>query len=488
MTHVVVVGNGMAGSRLVQELRARDPDHRLRITVFAAEAHASYNRILLSELLAGRTSVEDILLTPDVWYADNGIALHNGVGVAAIDRSAKTVTATDGTVVGYDVLVLATGSVPWVPPADGLVVDGGLVDGAVAFRTVEDCRRILDLAAVAQHAVVVGGGLLGLEAARGLVGRGLDVDVVHPMGHLMERQLDAGAGGVLSRKLRDLGVRIRLGVTVACVQTEVVDGRPRVNGVQLTDGEVIDTSLVVLACGIRPDIALARDAGLRVEQGVVVDSQLRSVVDEAVFAIGECAQHDGQVYGLVAPAWEQAAIVADVVSGVRADASYAGSAVITRLKAAGVDLASMGDPHADVDDGSGRDVVQFVDPARGIYKKLVISNGKLTGAILLGDCTTAGTVTQLFDRGACVPSNPLSLLFAGLDTPAVASSPALMPAAAKICQCNNVTKRDIQTCWLAGAQTVTEVAAATRATTGCGTCRDAVAGIVDWLAASAATA
>jgi assimilatory nitrate reductase electron transfer subunit len=256
--------------------------------------------------------------------------------------------------------------------------------------------------------------------------------------------------------------------------------------VRLTDGDVIKTNLVVLACGIRPDVSLASAAGLQVEQGVVVDAQLRSVNDDAVFAIGECAQHDGLVYGLVAPAWEQAAVVADIVSGARPEARYTGSTLVTRLKAAGVDLAAMGDPLGGPDDAD-REVVQFSDPARGTYKKLVIRDGRLVGAILLGDCTTAGTVVQLFDRGAPVPSDPLSLLFAGIGAPTVAASPALMPAAAKICHCNQVTKRDIQECWLAGARTVDAVAATTRATTGCGTCRDAVTGIVDWLTQTATT-
>ena len=487
VTRVVIVGNGMAGSRLVQELRARDPQRRLELTVFAAEAHASYNRILLSELLAGRTTVDDIYLTPTGWHDDNGVTVHAGVAVTTIDRQRKRVIGADGTVTPYDVLVLATGSRPWTPPVDGLLHDGELAEGVVAFRTVDDCHRIIDLADGSGRVVVVGGGLLGLEAARGLAGRGLDVDVVHPMAHLMERQLDAGAGQVLARRLRDLGVRIRLGVTTAAVQTEPGRDRPRVRAVQLTNGEVIETGLVVLACGVRPDVALASAAGLQVEQGVVVDSQLRSVTDDAVFAIGECAQHDGLVYGLVAPAWEQAVVVADVVSGSRPDACYTGSSVVTRLKAAGVDLAAMGDPLEESADDPDREVVQFSDPTRGTYKKLVIRDGKLIGAILLGDCATAGTVVQLFDRGGPVPSDPLSLLFAGLDAPTPAASPALMPAAAKVCHCNQVTKRDIQSCWFDGARTVDDVVAATRATTGCGTCRDAVAGIVDWLSCTATT-
>lgn len=476
---VVVVGNGMAGSRLVQELRARDVDRSLHITVFAAEPHAAYNRILLSELLAGRSRVEDIYLTPNGWHEEHDVVVHRGVSVASIDRTARQVVATDGTIVGYDALVLATGSRVWLPPVRGLEREGALTAGAVAFRTVEDCARILELAEHASRAVVVGGGLLGLEAARGLVARGLDVEVLHPAEHLMERQLDAGAAQVLGRRLAELGVRIRLGVTA-----EEVQDTERVRAVRLTDGDVVETPLLVVACGIRAEVALAQAAGLRVEQGVVVDGQLRSLNDPHVFAIGECAQHDGQVYGLVAPAWEQAAVLADVLTGSRDGALYAGSQLVTRLKAAGVDLAAMGDTAGEPSDVD-REVVQFADPARGVYKKLVIRDGRLVGAILLGDGATTGSVVQLFDRRGPVPSDPLSLLFPGAGQPALATSPALMPAAAKVCHCNNVTKGAIQSCWFAGARTVTDVATATRATTGCGTCRDAVEGIVDWLAATA---
>jgi len=292
--------------------------------------------------------------------------------------------------------------------------------------------------------------------------------------------------------MRELGVSVRLGVTATRVLTVEPEsrptGRPGVRAVELSDGSVVETGLVVIACGVRPEVSLARAAGLAVEQGVVVDSQLRSVTDDSVFAIGECAQHDGLVYGLVAPAWEQAAIAADVVTGARADARYSGSSVVTRLKAAGVDLATLGDATGHIDDEPGHEVVQFSDPARGTYKKLVIRDGQLVGAILLGDCATAGTVIQLFDRGGQVPSDPLSLLFAGVAEPTAAASPALMPAAATICRCNNVTKRDIQNCWLAGAGDVNAVADATRATTGCGTCRDAVAGIIGWLEETATPA
>jgi assimilatory nitrate reductase electron transfer subunit len=298
--------------------------------------------------------------------------------------------------------------------------------------------------------------------------------VLHFAGHLMERQLDEGAGSVLTRTLGQLGVEIRTGTTI----TGVV-GDP-ITAVQLDDGSTLDADLLVIACGVRPEVSLARDAGLQVENGIVVDDALRTVTDQHIYAVGECAQHDGQVYGLVAPAWDQARVAADQITGT--DTRYAGSRVITRLKAAGVDLAAMGETGGDDIDGVGAEVLQFADPTRGTYKKVVLRDGRVTGAILLGQIDTVGTVTQLFDRGAPAPTDRLTLLFGDRTAPAPAQTPALMPDRATVCQCNGVTKGAITACVLAGARTVPEVAAATRATTGCGSCHDTVAGITDWLA------
>jgi len=471
---VVVVGNGMAGSRVVDELLARDD--RLHVTVFGAERHAAYNRVLLSSVLAGAATVDDIRLGPD-HSANDRLVVRTGVTVRRIDRARRLVVGHDGTRATYDVLVLATGSSARVPPIAGLVRDGGLIPGAAVFRTVDDCHEILAATTSADRAVVVGGGLLGLEAARGLAARGLDVEVLHHTGHLMERQLDPLAGKVLARTLADLGVRVRLAASAVAVE-----GADRVKGVRLADGELLPAELVVLACGVRPEVTLAKAAGLAVDHGVVVDDELRSVSDQEVYAIGECAQHDGQVYGLVAPAWEQARVVADRVSGVDPTAIYTGSRVVTRLKAAGVDLATMGETHADAD--AEAEVVQFSDPARGTYKKVVIRDDRLVGAILLGEIGTVGTVTQLFDRQSPVPRDRLTLLFSGRWSVAPAENPAHIPDRTTICQCNGVTKGAITRCWLAGAGTVADVVAETRATTGCGTCRPTVEGIVEWLAAA----
>ncbi|MEV4356114.1 FAD-dependent oxidoreductase [Nonomuraea sp. NPDC004186] len=454
---LVVVGNGMAGSRLVSEVRTRDP--HIRITIFGAESRQPYNRVLLSNVLAGSSRPEQVRLLESSWYDAHNVEAAFGDAVAHIDRETRHVVTEGGRREPYDLLVLATGSEAIVPPIPG-------VERAIPFRTLDDCERIMEAADQARRAVVVGGGLLGIEAARGLAGRGLPVTLLHLAGHLMERQLDVEAGEVLGETLAGLGVEIRTGVSAESV---------REDGVRLAGGELIEADLVVLACGVRPVTGPAAAAGLEVRRGVVVDDELRTD-DPSIFAIGECAEHEGTVYGLVAPAWEQASVAADVITGGKA--LYRGSRLVTRLKARSVELAAMGETQLTEEHA---EVVRFSHRARGTYRKLVIRDGRLVGAILLGESDAVGTLTQLFDRGAPVPGDRAGLLFPGLSSAPVADSPTLMPDAAKVCQCNNVTKGQIRACWEAGARDVAGVAAATRATTGCGTCRDAVEGIVGWL-------
>lgn len=459
---LVVVGNGMAGARLVTEVRrrGRDADIDVEISVFEAEPGQPYNRVLLSNVLAGTTGPEQVRLLDPGWYAENDVRAHLGVRVRRIDRAARVVVAEDGTREPYDALVLATGSEPVVPRIPG-------ADRAMVFRTMADCERIRAAAASARHAAVVGGGLLGVEAARGLAGLGLPVTLLHRAGHLMERQLDPEAGLVLRQTLAVIGVTVRTGVTVSAIDP----GR-----VRLTDGTTMDADLVVLACGVRPVVGLARAAGLRVERGVVVDDGLRTD-DRSIFAIGECAQHAGTVYGLVAPAWEQAAVVADIVTGADRGARYRGSRVVTRLKATGVELAAMGETHLTDDQA---EIVRFTHRRSGTYRKLVIRGERLVGAILLGETPTVGPLTQLFDRGGPLPGDRVGLLSPDAAA-AGAASPALLPDSARVCRCNNVTKGRIRDCWEAGARDTEAVVAATAATTGCGGCRDAVDGIVGWL-------
>ncbi|BCJ60220.1 FAD-dependent oxidoreductase [Micromonospora endophytica] len=464
---IVVVGNGMAGARLAGELYARGED--LKVTVLGAEPHRAYNRIMLSTLLAGKIGESAVELAE---VAGRGVDVRTGVTVRAIDRTTRQVRTDDGDTIRYAHLVLATGSRPVVPPLPGLD-PRRLPDRVVAFRTLDDCRRIRALADGARRALVLGGGLLGLEAARGLAARGLDVGVVHRVPYLMERQLDPAAGAMLADTLADLGVTAHLAVAPVAVAADAAGVR-----LELSDGTVLDADLLVLACGVRPDTALAEAAGLAVRRGVLVDDQLRSS-DPRISAIGDCAEHGGGPTGLVAPAWAQARVVAQLLTGEDPRARYRARPVVTRLKAAGIDLAAMGDPA----DGPGEELT-FADPARGTYARLRIHDGRLAGAILLGDNPSVGTVIQLFDRGQPVPADRRALLLGravGGDVATPAASPALMPDAATVCQCNTVSKGALVSCWRGGARSVDAVVAGTRAGTGCGGCRDAIAGIVDWL-------
>ncbi|MGI8537666.1 MAG: FAD-dependent oxidoreductase [Mycobacteriales bacterium] len=460
--HVVVVGNGMAGARFVDELCRRDPT--AGVTVFGAEDRPAYNRVLLSDVLAGKRRHDEIALAE----APGRVVQRRGTAVRSIDRAARTVLADDGSTTAYDALVLATGSTAMVPPVQGIAgPDGLLLAGVHVFRTLDDCAAITLAARKARTAVVVGGGLLGLEAARGLLRPGLQVDVVHGMGHLMETQLDPTGGAVLRRAVEALGVGVHLGSFAAGVT-----GGRSVTGVRLADGRQVGADLVVLACGIRPQVDLARAAGLGVGRAVLVDDSLQTD-DPRVYAIGECAQHRDQVYGLVAPAWEQAAVLADVLTG--RTAAYVGSRLVARLKAMDLEVAAMGETAPELaDSGDGLEVLSFADPVRHIYKKLVVRDGVVTGAILLGDLSTVGEVTQAFDRATPLPQGRLHLLFRGLGA-AAAVDPANLAHDALVCTCNQVTAGVIRD---SGVRTVAEVALATRATTGCGSCRGLVEGLL----------
>jgi assimilatory nitrate reductase electron transfer subunit len=461
---VVVVGNGMAGSRLADDLLRRDAS--LEVVVHGAEDRPAYNRVLLSDVLSGRRGSADIELA-----GNPGAVRRLGVAVTRIDRGARVVHAADGSATTYDDLVLATGSTPVVPPVQGIAgPDGVLLEGVHVFRTVEDCAAITATARRARTAVVVGGGLLGLEAARGLVQQGLQVHVVHGAAHLMEQQLDPLGGAVLRRAVEGLGVGVHLGSFAAAVT-----GTRRVTGVRLADGREVASDLVVLACGVRAETTLARAAGLAVDRGVLVDDRLRTD-DPHVHALGECAQHAGTVYGLVAPAWEQAAVLADRLTG--GTSTYTGSRTVTRLKAMDLDVAAMGDTSPGPDDvRDGVEVLQFTDPARHVYKKIVVRDGVLVGAVLLGDLSTAGLVTQAFDRATPLPAARLHLLFAGLGA-APAVRPADLADTAVVCTCNAVTAGALRACAADGCRSVEDAAAATRATTGCGGCRGDVAGVL----------
>ena len=468
---LVVVGNGMAGARFVDDLLARGGADRFDVTVFGDEPHGNYNRILLSSVLAGHHSAGDILINPISWYAAHGVTLHAGVRVEEIDITARTVRGADGTVTGYDTLVLATGSQPIIPRIEGLTAGGGVRDGVCVFRTMDDCDRILALARRSRRAVIIGGGLLGLEAARGLLNHDIEVHVVHLAAHLMDAQLDSVGGAILERQLAEMGVQLH----VEALTTAVL-GNGQVTGVAFQDGRTLACDMVVLAAGIRPNVELARQAGLTVNRGIVVGDDLACVGVHDVYAVGECAEHRGRVYGLVAPLWEQTQVLADRLSGKAREALYVGSRTSTRLKVAGLDVAVMGRKEPE----DARDeVVVYQEPARGVYKKLIVRGDRLVGAIVMGDGAIVPSLLQVFGDGSMLDANRAELLFPlSFSTPPL--SPERMPDSAQICDCNAVSKGDIIEAVMEGARGLQAVCAATRAGTGCGSCRPEVQEIIDF--------
>ncbi len=476
---VVVLGYGMAGARLADELRRRDPEgERVALTVVGAERHGAYNRVLLSSVVAGTMAADSVRLHGDRWSSEHNVDLRLGVEAVAVDRARRRVRLADGAELSYDALVFATGSRPWLPPVEGLAVDGGPADGAVAFRTLDDCDRIVAAARAGAPVAVLGGGLLGLEAARGLAGRGNFVTVVHPAAHVMDRQLDAAAGAVLAATLRDAGVEFRLGRTAA----RYLPG----DGVKLDDGSHVAADLVVVCTGVRPETRLAEEAGLDVEGGIVVDDTLRTS-DGRIHALGDCARHPGTVSGLVQPAWDQAAVLADLLTGARPSARYRGTPVVTRLKARGVDLTALGESHAEPDDDNDAEVLRLHDPVRRRYAKLVLRDDRVSAAIVLGFPDAAATLAHFHDRGLPAPSDRLALLIGRALPPgtSAAGSPVDLPASAVVCRCNSVSKGRLVDAWRGGASTVEELVSATRAGTGCGGCADTVRAIAAWLAETA---
>jgi NAD(P)H-nitrite reductase large subunit len=467
---LVVIGNGMAGARLAEETLARGGRDRFEVAIFGEERCGNYNRILLSSVLAGSHSPDDTFINPLSWYAANAVTLHAGIRVETIDVSAKRVIGTNGIVEPYDKLVIAAGSSPLVPPIAGVFTDaGGFKPGVFVFRTLEDCDRMVAYGASARRAAVIGGGLLGLEAARGLRSRGLEVHVVHLMPHLMETQLDASGGAVLQLQLERMGLHFHLDkMTTAVVSDDAV------TGLIFSDGSRLACEMVVIAAGIRPNVDVARRAGLEVDRGIVVDDELacRPAVD--VFAIGECAQHRGRVYGLVAPVWEQAQVLADRLSGRNPRASYRGSKIFTKLKVAGVDVAVMGDrdPLEEHDE-----VVSYTEPSRGVYKKLILRHDRLVGAILIGDAAVVPSLVRAFAESTALIGDRTEWLFAALtERPPI--SPDRLPDTAQICDCNAVSKARIIQAVLEGARSLQAVSDVTRACTGCASCKPEVERII----------
>ncbi|MCJ8143417.1 FAD-dependent oxidoreductase [Ancylobacter sp. A5.8] len=390
---LLIIGHGMASTRLVEELVERAPG-RFAITLLGAEARPAYNRILLSPVLAGDSAPDDILLHPAGWYARHGVILHTGATVTSIEPGPRRVVTPDGRIFGYDRLVLATGSSPVSPP-----LPGADLPGVVNFRNVEDVAAMLDRAGEGRRAVVIGGGLLGLEAAYGLARQGMAVTVLHLMPHLMERQLDAEAADLLRGALESRGLSILTGVT-----TDAILGMDHVTGVRLADGRRLPADLVVMAIGVRPRVDLARAAGLDVARGIVVDDALRSSVP-GIYALGECAEHRGLCHGLVAPLYDMARALAAHLVGEAA--RYVPSPTATRLKVTGIDLFSAGD----FTGGPACEDIVLRDPRLGHYARLVVREDRLVGAVLYGDTGDAGFFFDLIQSGRNIEPIRDTLIF-----------------------------------------------------------------------------
>jgi assimilatory nitrate reductase electron transfer subunit len=445
---LVIVGNGMATTRLVEELVARNAPWE--ITVLGDEPVPAYNRILLSAVLEGTHDPATLALQPDGWAAAHGVDLRLGERVLEIDRDAGEVMLVDGQRIGYDRLVLATGSIPTLPPIRGLVrMDGQLHEKVYPFRSLADCQRLLEKVPTARRAVIVGGGLLGLQVARALAVRGLETEVVEGAGHLLHSQVDERAGAVLRRDLRRLGSEVYTGARAV---------RLGEDGLRLDNGFVLETDLVVLTAGGRPSTALARRAGLMVRRGVVVDHHLTTVSDGRIHAIGDCAEHRSRTTGFVPPAWEQAGVLAAHLAGE--DVRYDGSRSVARLRATGLDVAVLGDPQ-----NAPGEIVEVSNPLAGSHRRLVIEDGVIRAAALVGDLSRVGLITQLYDRGTVLgPHEPGELLL-----PEAPDAPAELPDGAEVCACAGVSAGRIRAC-----ASFDEVRETTRATTGCGGCASVV--------------
>ncbi|TAK76648.1 MAG: NAD(P)/FAD-dependent oxidoreductase [Aquabacterium sp.] len=470
---LVMIGNGMAGVRTLEELIKLAPD-LYEITVFGAEPHPNYNRILLSPVLAGEQTLDEIILNPLSWYEENNVKLHAGKKVVGVDRKRRIVQADDGTEAEYDRLLIATGSNPFILP-----VPGKELDGVIAYRDIADTNTMIETAKTHKHAVVIGGGLLGLEAANGLMLRGMQVTVVHIMPWLMERQLDDVAGKMLQKSLEDRGLNFLIGAQTQELVGDGPDGRSgRVKSVRFKDGTEVPADLVVMAAGIRPNTELAEKIGLHCNRGIVVTDTMQTVTDPRIYSVGECASHRGIAYGLVAPLFEQGKVCANHLAefGI---GRYTGSQTSTKLKVTGIDLFSAGEFMG----GKDTEEVVLSDPFGGVYKKLVIKNDKLVGACLYGDTADGSWYFSLLREGRSVKDLRDKLMFGENhlgDTGHQGISKAeAMPMDGEVCGCNGVTKGTIcKAIQEKGLFTLDDVRKHTKASASCGSCTGLVEQII----------
>ncbi|MEH6633537.1 MAG: nitrite reductase large subunit NirB [Halopseudomonas aestusnigri] len=456
--NLIIIGNGMAPGRMLEYLFEADPD-AYNVTIFNAEPRVNYNRLMLSPVLSGEKTYEDIITHDDDWYQEHGVTLHKNARVSEIKRTAKHVTAENGITLSYDKLVIATGSNPFIIPLPGHDLEGVLV-----YRDLDDVEQMLDAAKTGGRAVVIGGGLLGLEAAAGLREQGMEVSVLHLMPTLMERQLDQAAGYLLEKAITDRNIHV---LTKANTH-KILSENGKVTGVQLVDGSVIDATIVVMAVGIRPNTQLASDSGIACNRGIVVDDQMQTS-DMDIYALGECVEHDGQCYGLVAPLYDMGKVLAQNLLG--ASKEYKGSVTATKLKVTGIDLYSAGD----FAEGDDREEIVLRDAQAGVYKRIVLKDNKVIGAVLYGDTVDGPWFFDLLKKGTNVSAMRDTLVFgqmfqggAPLDPTAAV---AALPDDAEICGCNGICKSQIvNTITDKGLSTLNEIRTHTKASASCGTC------------------
>jgi len=471
---LLLIGNGMAGIRTIEHLIKLAPD-KYDITIVGDEPHPNYNRIMLSSVLAGGANMNDITINDWDWYKENNITLVTGQKAENIDTTKRIVTTNLQIKFSYDVLIIATGSLPFILP-----IPGADKEGVIAFRNINDCNMMLEASKAYKKAVVIGGGLLGLEAARGLIHLGMDTSVVHIHHYLMERQLDEPAAKMLQRELENQGMNFLLNK-----QSAAIVGRKRVKSLQFADGSEVQADLVVMAVGIRPNIELAKSSGIAINRGIIVNDYMETNIPN-VFAVGECAEHRGIAYGLVAPLYEQGAVLAKRLADVET-AGYQGSVTSTKLKVSGVDVFSAG--HF-VESKSNK-ALRFQDDVSGTYKKIVIENGKLIGAVLFGDTSDGTELFSLIKKGENIEGREKELLL-GFSLDTKNSNPLAryeaMASDEIVCGCNGVSKGTIvDAIQTKGCTNVASIKSCTKASASCGGCKPIVQGLLQVYAGDAAT-
>ncbi|MFC3038715.1 nitrite reductase large subunit NirB [Virgibacillus xinjiangensis] len=457
---LVVIGNGMAGIRTLEEILKQKPE-AFDITVFGTEPYPNYNRIQLSKVLQGDTSVSDITLNEWHWYEDNNIRLYPGETVTEIDKENKQVFTDKKRTEPYDKMIIATGSHPFILP-----LPGADKEGVTAFRDIKDCEKMMDYSNKYKKAAVIGGGLLGLEAARGLLNLGMDVDVVHLADSLMERQLDETAGKMLQESLEEQGMNFLLNR-----QTSEIMGDDRVTGLRFADGEELKADLVIMAVGVKPNVGLAKQTGIPIHRGILVNDYMETEIPD-IYAVGECAEHRNVVYGLVAPLYEQGQELAKHICGTPGE-GYQGSVVSTQLKVSGVDVFSTGQ----IVEDERTKAIRTYDDWNGVYQKLIIDEGKLSGAVLFGDTKDGNRLLSLIKKGADVEE----FLESDRSDESAMDMIASMPEEELICGCNGVSKGTIvEAIQSQGLTSVEQVKGCTNASRSCGTCQSLVSDLLEY--------